>query len=233
MQNEDKPTVSILMPVYNMEKYVAEAVKSVLGQTYPNIELICFNDASTDGSLAVLNSLASSDNRMTVIDSPVNVKQGGGRNRAIKASTGRYVMFLDADDALEPDAVETCVKVAADTGSDAVFFDWSLYYPTRSQKIRVEQLGKDSAGLSGDDLRHRIIQRSTAIWSAMYDKRLITDYDLYFPEGVFFEDNAVALALQLVARHPVKIDRSFYLYRQDNQYELQNIAQRAATRTCC
>ncbi len=212
-----EPLVSILMPVFNTEKYVTEAVRSVLDQTYRNIELICFNDASTDRSLEILNSIASTDSRMKVVDSSVNVKQGGGRNRALRASSGRYVMFLDADDALEPNAVECCVTTALATGSDAVFFDWSLYYPTRNLKTRVEQLGGDAVNLVGDDLRRRIIQRSTAIWSAMYEKALITDNNLYFPEGVFFEDNAVALAIQLIARNPVKIDRALYLYRQDNQ----------------
>lgn len=217
-KNEELPLVSVLMPVYNTEDYVEEAVRSVLNQTYRNIELICFNDASTDRSLEILETLAATDARMTVIDSPINVKQGGGRNRALKASGGRYVMFLDSDDALEPDAVESCVStIAKDDSIDAVFFDWSLYYPSRGKKIRVEQLGKDAVRLTGDALRRRIIQRSTAVWSAMYDKNLIVENSLFFPEGVFYEDNAVALAIQLKAKNPVKIDRALYLYRQDNQ----------------
>lgn len=217
-KNEELPLVSVLMPVYNTEDYVEEAVRSVLNQTYRNIELICFNDASTDRSLEILEALAATDARMTVIDSPINVKQGGGRNRALKASGGRYVMFLDSDDALEPDAVESCVStIAKDDSIDAVFFDWSLYYPSRDKKIRVEQLGKDAVRLTGDALRRRIIQRSTAVWSAMYDKNLIVENSLFFPEGVFYEDNAVALAIQLKAKNPVKIDKALYLYRQDNQ----------------
>lgn len=212
----DSPLVSVIIPVYNSEKYVEESVRSVMNQTYKNIEIICFNDASTDNSLSVLRRLEDEDNRLVVIDSLVNLKQGGGRNRGLSVARGEYVMFLDSDDALEPDAVKECVEAASARDSDAVFFDWSLYYPTKGLIKPVCQLGEDAEKLEGDNLRQRIIERSTAIWSAMYRKSLIVDNALYFPEGVFYEDNAVALALQLAASNPVKLNRSFYLYRQDN-----------------
>ena len=80
------PSVSIIMPVYNAERYLDVSVGSVLAQTSPDWELVCFNDASTDTSAAILEKYAGADSRITVIDSPVNVKQGGGRNRAIQTS---------------------------------------------------------------------------------------------------------------------------------------------------
>ena len=80
------------MPVYNAERYLDCSVGSVIAQTFTDWELICFNDASTDGSLAVLERLASSDPRIRVIDSRINVKQGGGRNRAIREARGEYVV---------------------------------------------------------------------------------------------------------------------------------------------
>ncbi len=84
MQKEiHTPAISVIMPVYNASAYLRESVGSVLGQTYGDFELICFNDASTDDSLAVLRSMSEADARVRIIDSAENVQQGGGRNRPI------------------------------------------------------------------------------------------------------------------------------------------------------
>ena len=212
----DAPLVSVIMPVYNAEEYLKESVGSVLGQTYPGIELICFNDASTDGSLSLLRTFAESDSRVRIIDSAVNVRQGGGRNRALMEARGRFVMFLDADDALTPDAVRMCVEAASGNRADMVVFDYLRNCPSIGLREPVCQLGEDAAALRGDELRRRLIGRTTPVWSAMYDKSLITDNNLFFPEHVFYEDNAVALAIQLSASNPVKINAPLYIYRFDN-----------------
>lgn len=195
------------MPVYNAERFLECSVGSVLAQTCADWELICFNDASTDGSLAVLNAYAASDSRIRVIDSPVNVKQGAGRNRAIRETRGEYVMFLDADDSLRPESLSLCVDTARSRGADMVMFDYETI-PGGT----VCPLGRDASGLTGDDLRKRIILRPSPVWSAMYRRDLITGNGLYFPERVFYEDNAVALAIQLSAGNPVKIDAPLYGY---------------------
>lgn len=195
------------MPVYNAGRFLECSVGSVLAQTFADWELICFNDASTDGSLALLKSYAASDSRIRVIDSPVNVKQGAGRNRAIREANGEFVMFLDADDSLRPESMMLCVDTARSREADMVMFDYETI-PGGT----VSPLGRDASGLTGDDLRRRIIGCPSPVWSAMYRRSLITDNGLYFPEGVFYEDNAVALAIQLSARNPVKIDAPLYGY---------------------
>lgn len=218
------PFVSIIMPVYNAEKFLNDSVGSILRQTESDFELICFNDASTDGSLAMLKELADkdfarigTDGRMRIIDSPVNVKQGGGRNRALREARGEYVMFVDADDALREDAVETCLKTAKKENADMVIFDYARFTSSPANfGERICQLGDDAAGLRGEELRRRVMQRSTPVWSAMYRKTLITDNNLFFPEKVFYEDNAVAPAIQLSAKNLVKINQALYLYRFDN-----------------
>lgn len=210
------PAVSVLMPVYNAEDYLDESIGSVLAQTRRDFELICFNDASTDGSIAILNRYAAADSRVRVIDSAENVRQGGGRNRAFKASKGRYVMYLDADDRLVPDALRQCMEAADKHGSEIVFFDYERFSPSTGERQAVCQLGEDAAALEGDALRRRIAQRATPVWSAMYARGIIEGYGLSFPEHVFYEDNAVALAMQLVGRNPVKINAPLYGYRYDN-----------------
>lgn len=221
---DKSPSVSIIMPVYNAEKFLNDSVGSILRQTESDFELICFNDASTDGSLAMLKDLVDKDfartgtgGRMRVIDSPVNIKQGGGRNRALREACGEFVMFVDADDALREDAVETCLKTAKKENADMVIFDYARFTSSPANlSERICQLGDDAAGLRGEELRRRVMQRSTPVWSAMYRKTLITGNNLFFPEKVFYEDNAVAPAIQLSAKNPVKINQALYLYRFDN-----------------
>lgn len=208
--------ISVIMPVYNAAAFLESSVGSVLAQTFTDLELICFNDASTDRSIDILRGFEKADSRVKIIDSPVNVRQGGGRNRALRLAAGRYVMFLDADDSLRPDALELCINTAHLENADMVVFDYSRVSPSDGSSADVCQLGADAASLRGDGLRRRLIEKTTPVWSAMYERRLITDNELFFPEGVFYEDNAVALAIQLSAANPVKINAPLYRYRVDN-----------------
>lgn len=126
-------------------------------------------------------------------------------------------MFVDADDALRSDALEICVRAATHHNSDMVIFDYARFNRTPSNSgKRICQLGDDALFLRGNELRRRIVKKSTPVWSALYKLRLITDNNLFFPEKVFYEDNAVALAIQLSASNPVKINEALYLYRFDN-----------------
>ena len=207
--------VSVVMPVYNAAAWLDASVGSVLAQTFGNWELVCFNDASTDSSSAILHRYAAAERRIRVIDSAVNVKQGGGRNRAVAAARGRYIVFLDADDRLAPDALELCAAAVERMGADAVFFDYATF-TAAGTAAAVSPLGADASSLPVAELRRRLTRRPTPVWTAMYERRLIERLGLQFPEGVFYEDNAVALAIQLSARRPVKLDGALYLYRTDN-----------------
>jgi len=209
-----KPLISVVMPVYNAGAWLAESVGSVLAQTMPDFELVCFNDASTDRSSALLHAYADADARVRVIDSEVNVRQGGGRNRGVAAARGRYIVFLDADDRLAPDALARCAG-AAQAGADAVLYDYATF-TAAGVASAVVPLGADASSLPPAELRRRMAQRPTPVWTVMYDRRIIEAGGLQFPEGVFYEDNAVALAMQLSARRPVKLDGALYQYRTDN-----------------
>ncbi len=203
------------MPVYNAEAFLEHSIGSVISQTYENFELICFNDASTDNSIKILHQFSETDKRIKVIDSTINVKQGGGRNRAIALAKGEYIIFLDADDALAENALKQCVAAIHEFHADAVFFDYAQLTRDGIQQT-ISPLGSDSSIISSDLLKRRLVMFPTPIWTAIYRRTLITDNNLYFPEKVFYEDNAVALAIQLSANNVVKINQTLYHYRIDN-----------------
>ena len=175
------PYISVIMPVYNAERFLDCSVGSVLSQTFDDWELICFNDASIDRSINILNRYASSDKRIRVIDSPVNVKQGGGRNRGLLAAMGEYVMFLDADDRLAShESLATCIRAIKEENADMVLFDYETFRNDGSDPVTVSPLGQEAAKLSGDNLRRHITMHPGPIWSAVYKRTLILETDCCF-----------------------------------------------------
>lgn len=113
--------VSVIIPVYNAEKYLRQCLDSICGQTLKDIEIICVDDGSTDSSPEILKEYQKKDDRVTVIRQE-NAGAGAARNRGLDVSKGRYLSFLDADDFFEPDMLEEAFKCAeADNADYAVF----------------------------------------------------------------------------------------------------------------
>lgn len=117
--NQLTPIVSVIIPVYNQEKYLEECLKSVCQQTLQNLEIICIDDGSTDSSLSILKRYQSKDSRITVL-SQKNGGAGTARNLGMKLATGTYLSFLDSDDRFEPTMLEKMVKSIEQDHSDVV-----------------------------------------------------------------------------------------------------------------
>ena len=109
--------ISIIVPVYNVEKYLTKCLQSLVNQTFRDIEIICVNDGSADNSLAVLNDFACSDSRVKVITQD-NSGVSSARNRGITESTAQYLMFLDGDDYYTPHACELAYEKIEAIGAD-------------------------------------------------------------------------------------------------------------------
>ncbi len=116
------PLVSVIIPVYNTEAYLREAVGSITKQTLRELEVIAVDDGSRDGSLALLHEMAAADPRIKVLTQP-NGGAAVARNTGLDHATGRYVHFMDSDDVLEADALELCVGKCERDGLDFVIFD--------------------------------------------------------------------------------------------------------------
>lgn len=103
--------VSIIIPCYNKEKYVKEAVESAINQTYKNIEIVCIDDASTDNSRVILKEITEKYNNLVLIEEDKNIGVCRARNKAIEISSGEYILPLDADDTIEPTYVEKAIDI--------------------------------------------------------------------------------------------------------------------------
>lgn len=206
------PLISIIVPVYNTEKYLRQCLDSLLNQTYKKIEIICFNDASTDNSLNILEQYANLDNRIIVINSQINVKQGGGRNRGIKASTGEYVCFVDSDDWVECDFIEKLYIAIKTNDAEIATAD---YYEYRDGNLKeISHLGKKIKS-SSIDIKRSILLNGCRLVTSIFNKKLFIENNLFFPENLIYEDNAIGPALFLSANKIIKIDDFLYYYRQN------------------
>ncbi|MBQ3798903.1 MAG: glycosyltransferase family 2 protein [Treponema sp.] len=126
--------VTVIIPVYNTERFLPKCIDSIIGQTYRNLEIILVDDGSTDSSLAVCNGYAAKDGRVLVIH-----KENGGsssaRNAGLAAANGDFITFVDSDDFLEADAYRMVMEVRKDTASDIVCYGMSFWNDRKEKRI--------------------------------------------------------------------------------------------------
>ena len=118
MTANDEPLVSVLLPAYNVEKYLAKCVDSILQQTYQNFEIIIVDDCSPDDSGKIADKLASKDARIKVFHHGKNMGYSAARNTGLNHASGDYITFVDSDDWIEPDYVEYLLRIIQGTDSD-------------------------------------------------------------------------------------------------------------------
>lgn len=138
----ENPVVSVVMPVFNVERYLERAVRSALEQEGPPLELVIVDDASTDGTLALARRLAEADPRVRVIAGEVNRASGACRNEGARAARGEWVAVLDADDAYRPGRLKRLVELAERENLDAVA-DLPLLYDLTAGELGATQLPAD------------------------------------------------------------------------------------------
>ena len=140
--------VSVIMPIYNAEKYLSEAIESVLNQTYANFELLLINDASTDRSKEICNEYSKKDSRIVMLEnSSENHGPGPTRNIGLDYATGEYIYFMDADDWVENELLELAVKRIEKDGSDMVAFgSINEFFGERRKSQKSQEFKKSKIG---------------------------------------------------------------------------------------
>lgn len=208
------PAISVIMPVYNVEKYLPRCIDSVLNQTFHDWELICVNDGSPDGSAAILSEYAARDARIKIV-----TKKNGGlsdaRNAGMAVATGDYILYVDSDDFIHPQTMEIAYHFAVRDGSDIVSFTYDRIY--RPQLMVRHVLGMDTDSVVPgamhkkynvaaiktvvtDDVfeyaterahnafnpRRKWLIKHCQVWKNLYRRDLIADTP--FIKGILFED---------------------------------------------
>ena len=214
------PSVSVVMPVYNTEAYVAEAVGSVLSQTLQNIELICVNDGSTDGSLPILLGLAAQDSRMIVVSGP-NCCQSVARNAGFAYVRGEYTYYFDSDDLLCPNTLEVLVARMDAENLDLLCFDGESFSDDEGCDEALQRYagyycskGKHGGIYSGPDLLLSLMDSNdfrASVSLKLFRRQLLAQNDLRFVPGRVHEDEAFSFEALFLAKravhHPVPLFR--------------------------
>lgn len=189
--------VSVIVPVYNAEKYIEQCVESICKQTLQKIEILLVDDSSTDSSLSILQKYAKQDDRITVVE---NEHTGDGaasaRNAGLSIAKGKYLSFLDADDFFELDMLEKAYEKAEAVSADIIMFD-GYFFDHSKQKavpsdfiIKYNHLPKKEV-FSKHDFPDTIFTCTTsAAWSKLFRRQFIQDENLYF-QGVYHSDDVL------------------------------------------
>lgn len=178
-----KIKISVIVPCYNVEKYVGKCVESLVNQTLKGIEIILVNDGSTDNTLEILKQFEEKSKNIILLDKE-NAGVSIARNVALDKAKGEYIAFLDSDDWLEVDAFEKVYKKAKEGDYDLVAFDTNAVYPDYKQYISSNI--KDNEKLS-----ELMIDAYAVIWNKIYKRELIDD--IRFKEGMNFCEDVLFL----------------------------------------
>lgn len=190
--------VSVIIPVYNTEKYLKDCLESVVNQTLQELEIILINDGSTDSSLSIMERYKEKYPERIQLLSKENGGQATARNMAIPLCHGEYIGFVDSDDYIEPTMYETMYKKALDTKADYVECDYvNVKINDRGEQERIADYGSRVREYTGK--RDMFIDPMLAPWNKIYRRELLQNSEVIFPEGLIYEDTAFCLkAISLV-----------------------------------
>jgi len=209
--------VSVIVPVYNVEKYIRECLNSLLKQTLSDIEIIVVNDGTKDRSIEIICDLIDSDERVRLVEQE-NGGLSAARNTGLKLARGKYISFVDSDDYVEPDFLKNLYEEGEKDNLDIVCGSHVRLYENgiMEEKVRSEELISNSYK-SGAEILLKQLHYSDyrmEVWSNLYLKEFLDLNSLEFFEGIVHEDEEFT-PRALIFSEKVKILNSFdYIYRK-------------------
>ena len=212
------PAVSIIIPVYNTEKYLREALDTVLAQTMTDIEVLCVDDGSTDSSLDILHEYASKDPRVSVFTQD-HQYAGAARNLGIRHAAGKYLLFLDSDDIFPPDLAAKSFARAEETNADILIFGGENYYEDTGERAPQLQLCRPDLCpgdvFSASDCPKEIyFVSSPAPWNKLFRREFIVTEGIEFQVIRSCNDVAFVFTALGSAKRIALLDEPLVLYRQ-------------------
>ena len=220
------PKISVILPVFNQEMYIRNAIESVLNQSMDDFELIVVNDGSTDSTPDIINEF--DDSRIHVINQE-NRGPGASRNRALKKAQGEYVMYLDGDDWYHPEALETAYNEAKNRNTDLTFYQMINYYDVTGEIYENDWFNMttfdesfENRVFSPDETPGSIFDLSVGVCQKIYKTSFLRRIDAKFPEGIFFEDMPFFYYVYLKSERISIIKKHLY-YRRKHDASITHV----------
>ena len=222
-----RPKVSVVVPIYNVEKYLRQCLDSIVNQTLKDIEIICVDDGSTDSSPEIIQEYAAKDSRVKVITKP-NSGYGNSMNRGFDLAEGEYVGIVESDDYAELDMFEKLYQRAEKNKLDVVKSGYYFYYSVpkeRNEKIEIVSKAREGVTFCpATDFRApmemvEFFNLKPTIWSAIYRREFIRENNIRFNEtpGASFQDSSFNFKVMALAKRVQLTREAFLHYRQDNE----------------
>ncbi len=225
------PGVSIVLPMYNAERYIETCVRSALNQTFGDFELICVDDCSTDDTLKIVVELAKQDRRIRVVRLPKNSGAASEpRNTGIRLSRGKYLAFLDADDMYTPTALQELVTIAEKWRADVVHTE-QVYFPENqtidvTPETKFTTFSKEKGGfckeafLETDNLAERVQMFYKGrffgwVHNKLYRRDYLMEKNIHFSKLLTSEDIVFYFQVLCTAPRIVRVPNIFYIYRHN------------------
>ncbi len=181
--------ISIITPAYNAEDYIKECIESVNNQTYKNYEMIIVNDGSKDNTKKIIEEYEKKYDWLSTITIE-NHGQGYARNLALKQAKGDYILFLDADDFIEPVTLQVCVEKIQSESPDLVVFDWKFYDKTNPKyRYQNKDIFQGKKILQDKDVLLLLKIKHYFSVNKIYSKKFLNDNNIQYGEGYIYEDN--------------------------------------------
>lgn len=207
--------VSIIVPIYNADKYLNRSLKSIINQTYTNLEIILINDGSTDSSLEICKEYVEKDKRIVLIDK-INEGVSIARNTGIQKSSGAYIAFLDADDWITPNYIEHLMKPFENENVDISVCDYQICKKFASSSIKSDH------SYRYEESRKYLLKKQKkgdfsiiVPWGKIFKAKIVAG--IYFPPKLHFEDEATVYKFFYAANQIAKSNYKAYYYFQSNE----------------
>lgn len=208
--------LSIIVPVYNVEEYLEECLKSIISIKDVKTQIICIDDCSTDSSSAILNKYDNYNN-IEIVKNKNNIGLASSRNEGLKRADGQFVLFVDSDDFINPDSIKNIVNKAIEDSLDVLYFDVEEFgnlegtdTNRRKRKYRYET----SDGVTILDHMIRNKEMFGSVWSALYRKSFLCEGNIKFIDGILHEDIPYTFEVLNQAKRVSVVNELGYFYRQ-------------------
>lgn len=226
----NKPLLSVIMPVYNAEKWVAESIQSILNQDYNNLELICIDDGSSDNSVEIIKRFQINDNRVKLFEQK-NSGVCSARNLGIENAKGDYIAFIDADDIALKNMYSCLINLLEKEQSDISFCAFTRFFPSGKQ-LTTTEYSFDRLKNNPQDIKYFLYTTPSVIneniiktkdihgscCRSIFKKNIIVQNSIRFTKGITFaEDQVFMLEYLLYCNKISYTDKSFLMYRANTK----------------
>lgn len=204
--------ISVIIPVYNVEKYLKQCIESVLNQTYENLEIILIDDGTKDNSGIICDDYSKKDNRIKVVHQK-NMGLSGARNTGLKIATGDYISFIDSDDFIDNKMFEVMILALKENNADIVECG-TIFCNEIGEYIKENTINNIRTYKNEEQIKELLTTGdiTTTSWGKLYKRELFKNFE--FPLGKYHEDTFTTYKLLHLSQKTTILNKGFYHYRQ-------------------